>query len=114
MFCLTGRRPSALRLPRRRVVVGAGDERAVLVSPISPLIFTPPIIGTSSPATSPMRRLKNGITSWFQAQAKVENVAAFQEEGALLGKNNGKRVKFVRRVSTSVSAKSVLKVSDAR
>ena len=30
------------------------------------------------------------------------------------GKNNGKRVRFVRRVSTSVSAKSVLTVSEPR
>ena len=48
-----------------------------------------------------------------QAEAEREDVVAFEEERALLGKNSGKRVRFVRRVSTSVSAKSVLTVSEA-
>ena len=37
-----------------------------------------------------MRRLKNGMTSWFEPEAERENVAALEKERALLGKEQRK------------------------
>ena len=42
------------------------------------------MIGTSCPSTRPMRRLKNGITSSFEAEAERKDVAALEKERALL------------------------------
>ena len=55
-----------------------------------------------------MRREKKALL------AKSKKVAPSRKNPRFSGKNNGKRVRLTRRVSTSVSAKSVLTVPTAR
>ena len=84
-----------------------------LVPPERPLILPPARIGTSTSLSSPIRRLKNGRTSALVPGAKSKMSAPCRKKVRFSGKNSGNRVRLVRRVSTSVSAKSVLTVSDA-
>jgi hypothetical protein len=60
-----------------------------------------------------MRRLKNGITSRLTVGPNCNMSEPSRKKDRFSGKNNGKRVRFVWRVSTSVSAKSVFIVSEA-
>ena len=85
----------------------------MFVLAMRPLIFVPAMIGTSRPSTRPTRRLKNGMTSSSSPRPKEKMSAPSRKNVRFSGKNSGKRVRLVRRVSTSVSAKSVLTVSDA-
>ena len=70
-------------------------------------------MGTSVPPTSPIRRLKYGSTSWSRPRPNVKMSSPSRKNVRFSGKNSGNRVRLVRRVSTSVSAKSVFTVSDA-
>ena len=60
-----------------------------------------------------MRRLKNGITSLPSPRPKLKMSDPSRKKVRFSGKNSGKRVRLVRRASTSVSAKSVLTEPDA-
>ena len=60
-----------------------------------------------------MRRLKNGMTSWSRPRPNAKMSAPSRKNVRFSGKKSGNRVRLVRRVSTSVSAKSVLTVSEA-
>ena len=82
------------------------------VLPMRPLIFVPNRIGCSRPETRPMRRLKNGIMSLPRPSPKLKMSEPSRKNVRVSGKKSGKRVRFVRRVSTSDSAKSVLTESD--
>ena len=55
-------------------------------SPARPLILPPAMIGTSVPPTRPMRRLKKGNDVLTEAETEREDVGTFEEERALLGK----------------------------
>ena len=57
-----------------------------------------------------MRRLKKGVAS---PEGNEKKLAPSRKNSRFSGKNNGKRVRLVRRWSTSVSAKSVLMVKFA-
>ena len=65
-------------------------------------------------ASRPMRREKNGST-WFPgSRAKSKKPEPSTKNSRFSGKKSGNRVRFTRRSSTSVSAKSVLTVKLAR
>ena len=110
MFCLT--RPTAItsRLDDAMLVVGADDQAAEVGVAGAAVDLAAAMIGTSCPSTSPMRRLKYGITSWFSPRPNAKMSSPSRKNVRFSGKNSGNRVRFVRRVSTSVSAKSVLTV----
>jgi hypothetical protein len=59
-----------------------------------------------------MRRLKNGIRS-LPRSANWKIGASCRKKSRFSGKKSGKRVRLMRRWSTSVSAKSVLMVRAA-
>ena len=100
------------------VLPGAMSESRVMTSrsPISrrptlPVSFSPNRIGTVSPPTSPILREKNGsIVVAGGGQAELKHAGLLQEEGPLLGEEKRESVRLTCRVSTSVSAKSVLRV----
>ena len=60
-----------------------------------------------------MRRLKYGSTSWFRPNPNAKMSSPSRKNVRFSGKKSGNRVRLVRRVSTSVSAKSVFTVTDA-
>ena len=87
---------------------------APMFAPLArPVTFPPTRIGTSLPLNNPMRRLKKGRTSSPVPGPKSKMSAPCRKNVRFSGKTIGKRVRLVRRVSTSVSAKSVFTVSAA-
>ena len=76
--------------------------------PACPVSLPPPTMGCGSPFTSPTRREKNAVTG------KSKNVAPSRKNVRRSGKKIGNRVRFTRRRSTSVSAKSVFTVATPR
>jgi hypothetical protein len=77
-----------------------------------PFTFAPARIGTSNPSTRPIRRLKYGMTSSSSLRPKEKMSWPSRKNVRLSGKNSGKRVRFICRASTSVSAKSVFTVAE--
>ena len=84
-----------------------------LVPPARPLTLAPTRNGTSRPATSPIRREKKGISARLEPRPNSKMSDPSRKKARFSGKKRGKRVRFVCRTSTSVSAKSVLTVNDA-
>ena len=79
-----------------------------VVPPIRPVVLSPARMGTSCPSTRPMRRVKNGTRPSPRPRPNWKMSAPWRKNVRFSGKNRGKRVRLVWRVSTSVSAKSVL------
>ncbi|HEU5169946.1 MAG TPA: hypothetical protein VFU46_05385, partial [Gemmatimonadales bacterium] len=87
-----------------------------LAPAIRPFTFPPTRSGTSRPWSSPTVRLKKGTTSTCRSTVKAKSKMSdpSRKKPRFSGKKSGNRVRLVRRASTSVSAKSVFRVTEAR
>ena len=91
------------------LVLMARPPKAVL--PTRPFSLAPANIGTALPLYNPIRRLKKGIIFRLRPKPNSKMSAPSRKKARFSGKKSGKRVRLVCRVSTSVSAKSVLAVT---
>jgi len=64
------------------------------------------LTGTCAPWKSPIRRLKKGVKLTLELKLKTSEPS--RKNIRFSGKKSGKRVRLMRRSSTSVSAKSIL------
>ena len=102
--------------PSSSVVRRVSTSRRPMFRPAwRPETLRPKRIGTSCPFSSPTVRLKKGIRSgfWLPSPATSKTPAPSKKKVLFSGRNSSKRVRLICRASTSVSAKSVLTVSEA-
>ena len=109
-FCPSSRLPSSKALSRARVWT---SSTPTLKPDCRPTIFVPARIGTSRSFSRPIRRLKKGSTLSSLVAATSNTPAPSRKNARFSGKNSGNRVRLIWRSSASVSAKSVLTVTDA-
>ena len=88
-----------------------------MLNPFSrPTSLAPAMMGTSCPLRRPIRRLKKGMRSLRSlagSPATSKIPAPSRKKVLFSGKKSGNRVRFTWRLSASVSAKSVLTVTEA-